>query len=309
MKSRCGFLREKAARGLRNDGFILVVVLLILMALASLGSIYSLYSLNTAAASLVPEDRLRAEAAIRAGVELTVYQLLSTPEPARPTHGVFSARIGDVTMKVAFVSEGARIDLNTAPKEMLSGLFASFGIAKEKADAYADRVVGWRTRADANAATINKEAADYKAAGMPYAPRQAPFDSVLELNLVMGLPSGLSERVMPFVTVYNGKPSIDVVNAEPRVLSALPGVTPAMLADFLSARKKGEDGKSLLARLGAASGAATIELAKGIRASFVVQLKKRRVSAEVVFALKVGAEEPYDILYWRDDFDGPMPQA
>jgi len=33
------------------------------------------------------------------------------------------------------------------------------------------------------------------------------------------------------------------------------------------------------------------------------------VRAEVVFALKVGGDEPYDILYWRDDFDGPMPDA
>jgi general secretion pathway protein K len=291
----------------QDEGFILVVVLLILMALASLASIYSLYSLNTAAASLVPEDRLRAEAVVRAGVELTVLQLLSTPEAARPTHGVFDARIGDAKIRVAFASEGARVDLNAAPKEMLSGLFASFGVAKEKADGYADRIVAWRTRIDAN--TANKEAANYKAAGFIYPPRQAPFDSVLELNLVMGLPSSVTERILPFVTVYSGKPTIDIVNADPRVLSALPGVTSAMLSDVLAARKKGEDGRTLLTRLGPASASATTDLAKGIRASFVVQLKKRRVMTEVVFALKDDPEEPYDILYWRDDFDGPMPEA
>jgi general secretion pathway protein K len=210
-------------------------------------------------------------------------------------------------MRVAFVSEGARIDLNVAPKELLSGLFLSFGAKKDKADEYADRVVGWRTRAEANVA--NKETDAYKAAGLPYAPRQAPFDSVLELNLVMGLPNGLPESVRPFVTIYNGRPSIDIMNAEPRVLSAMPGVTPAIISDVMSARKKGEDGKSLLKQLGPAGAAATVDLAKGIRASFVLQLQKRRVSAEVVFALKTDGADPYDILYWRDDFDGPMPQA
>jgi len=307
-KSRSRWLENHSGGAIKGDqGFILVVVLLILMALATLGSIYSVYALNTAAASLVPEDRLRAEAAIRAGIELTAFQLLSAPEAARPTHGVFEARIGESRIKVAFVSEGARIDLNLAPKEMLSGLFATFDVPKEKADAYADRVVAWRTRIDAN--TTNTEAAAYASAGMAYAPRQAPFDSTLELNLVMGLPGALAARVMPFVTIYNGRPTIDIVNAEPRVLSALPGVAPDMLADLLSARKKGEDGKSLLARLGPASTAATIDLAKGVRVSLIMQLAKRRVRAEVVFALKVGGDEPYDILYWRDDFDGPMPDA
>ena len=299
-------MTSKRARS-ADDGFILVVVLLMLTALATLASIYSVYASNTAAASLVPEDRLRAEAAIRAGLELTVLQLLSTPEAARPTHGAFNARVGDAYIKAAFVSEGARIDLNAAPKELLSGLFASFDIPKEKADVYVAHIVGWRTRADANSA--NSEAAAYKSAGLAYAPRQAPFDSALELRLVMGMPEDLAERILPFVTVYNGRPTIDIVNADPRVLSALPGVTSAMLADILAARKKGEDGKSLLTRLGPASGAATIDLAKGVRARFIVQLKKRRLTAEVVFALKNGGDEPYDILNWRDDFDGPMPDA
>jgi general secretion pathway protein K len=307
MRAPLAIPSESTGAAPRNEGFILVVVLVILMALATLGTIYSLYALNTAAASLAPEDRLRAEALVRAGVELTALQLLSTPEAARPTHGVFDARIGANKMRVAFVSEGARIDLNVAPKEMLSALFATFGVAKEKADAYAERIIGWRTRVDANAA--NKEAAQYKTAAIPYAPRQGPFDSVLELPLVMGLPEGLTESVMPYVTVYNGKPSIDVENAEPRVLSTLPGLTPAMLQDLISARSKGEDGKTLLTRLGPASSGATVDLAKGIRASMVIQLEKRRVTAEVVFALKTGGEEPYDILYWRDDFDGPLPQA
>ena len=34
-----------------------------------------------------------------------------------------------------------------------------------------------------------------------------------------------------------------------------------------------------------------------------------RVRAEVVFRLKDRGDEPYDLLYWRDDFDGPMQPA
>ena len=45
-----------------QDGFVLVAVLWILAALATLASIYSSYTVNTAAASLVADDRVQAEA-------------------------------------------------------------------------------------------------------------------------------------------------------------------------------------------------------------------------------------------------------
>ena len=48
---------------------------------------------------------------------------------------------------VEFRSESARVDLNTAPKELLSGLFASIGVRREMADDLADRIVAWRHRA------------------------------------------------------------------------------------------------------------------------------------------------------------------
>lgn len=289
----------------QDHGFILVVVLLILTATATLASIYSVYATNTAASARVPEDRLRAEAAFRAGVELVVLQLLSTPEASRPTRGTLGAQFAGARVSATYVSEGARIDLNAAPKELLSGLFASFGISKDKADGYADHVVAWRTRMAPNAA--NPEVAAYQAVGLSYRPRQAPFESTRELNLVRDLPHELAEKAMPFVTVFSALASIDVMNAKPEVLSALPGVTQEQLSDILSAREKGENVQSLLRRLGQARALATAAPAKSMRARIFVELGRRRVSADVVFALTTEGEDPYEILYWRDDFDGPLP--
>jgi general secretion pathway protein K len=298
--------------GHADSGFVLVAVLWILAALATLASIYSVYAVNTVNASHVADDRVQAEASIRAGVEMAVFQELAVPEPARPSHGALDLRVGRTRVAVAFRSEAARIDLNAAPADLLAGLFAAVGVDSKRAGTFADRVVGWRTapsQADANAPS--KEAQLYAAQGVPYPPRQAPFDNTLELSLLSGLPEPVVKRVLPFVTVFSGGPAIDVATADPTVLSALPGMTPQILGAVLKARASdSSDGQALLALLGPAKIHASTDRSKAIRAAVEVQFDNgRRIQAEVVFRLKDGGNEPYDLLYWRDDFDGPMQSA
>ena len=289
-----------------QSGFVLVAVLWILAALATLASIYSVYAVNTVNASHVADDRVQAEASIRAGVEMAAFRQLAVPEQVRASDGSFDLRVGRTSVAVGFRSEAARIDLNAAPADLLAGLFVSIGVDSTHARTFADRVIGWRTKADANAAS--KEAQFYAALRVRYPPRQAPFDSALELSLLPGLPEHVVERVLPFVTVFSGRSGIDVASAEPTVLSALPGMTPQVLGALLKTRASDPgDGRALLPLLGPAKSLASIDRSKAVRAAVEVEFDNgRRVHAEVVFRLKDGSDEPYDLLYWRDDFDGPM---
>ena len=363
-----------------EGGFVLVAVLWILAALATLASVYSSYTVNTAAASHVADDRVQAEASIRAGVEMAVFRQLALPEKARPVRGGFDMRVGRTGVAVRFRSEASRIDLNAAPADLLAGLFTAVGVDSSRAQTFAERVVGWRTKAkasaDANAAgagangtgananapsaNANPAGADASLAGaggtedkaakedklyseqhMPYPPRHAPFDNALELSLLPGISLAVVERVLPFVTVFSGRPEVDVSSADPTVLAALPEMTPRILGAVLNARVSDPgDGRALLELLGPAKSHATADRSKAFRASIAVDFDNgRRVHAEVVFRLKdqgdkdqglkgqgakdqgandLGAkdlggkdksEEPYDLLYWRDDFDGPMQSA
>jgi hypothetical protein len=113
-------------------------------------------------------------------------------------------------------------------------------------------------------------------------------------------------------------------------------MTPQILGAVLNARVSGpSDGRALMELLGPAKSHATAETSKAFRASIAVDFDNgRRVHAEVVFRLKgqgdedkgannQGAKdpsakdqgandqstEPYELLYWRDDFDGPMQSA
>ena len=144
--------------------------------------------------------------------------------------------------------------------------------------------------------------------GVRYPPRQAQFDDALELSLLPGLPEPIVERILPLVTVFSGRPGIDVASADPAVLSALPGMTPQSVSAVLKARANDPgDREALLELLGPARRYAAADGSKTVRAAVAVEFDNgSRVHAEVVFRLKDRGDDPYDLLYWRDDFDGPM---
>jgi general secretion pathway protein K len=301
--------RPTPARNERaNSGFILIAVLWLLAALATLVSVGLVYGIETAVASRVPDNRLQAEGALRAGVELTAYRVLTAPKPQRPTHGSFETKVGQSKIFVRFLSESARIDLNAASKEVLTGLFVALGADKSVAGIYADHVVAWRQKRDSN--SNDAEAAAYSQAGLTYAPREGPFDDALELSLILGLPPAIVDKMLPLVTVYSGTPQIDVANADPAVLASLPNMTPDIIKNVLLARANGVVGQPLIEQLGPAGNAATIEPSDALRASILVETgTDRKVHAEIVFRLTDDKPSPFEILHWRDDFDGPIQQG
>jgi len=293
-------------------GFILVAVLWILGGLSVLAAVYALYVVNTATALSVDSDRLQANASVSSALELTSYYLGALKSQERPSSGQFTFQVGRSTVVINFVSEAARVDLNSAPKQLLAGLFRVLGAAADDADYYADRIIGWRTPAvvvsqnlDLNSGT-DAETTIYRNAGAVYNPRGAPFVNVDELWLVLGLPSAIVARTLPFVTVYSGKPNINVMDAAPEVLAALPGMTPDRLVAVLRQREATPtDARPVIQLVGNAGGIATASASDSIRIFARVNLPDgRRVKAEAVVLLLQDAPDPYRVLSWTDDFDG-----
>ena len=291
-----------------EQGFVLVAVLWILAALSALAMIFAVYLSNSAQALAVSDAGLKAEAVVSASVELTVYQLSLAGDKARPMEGAFHYRLDNADIDVSFVSEAARIDLNVAPKELLANLFAGLGASPEDAGQYADRIIGWRTPPKADAA--EDEVSLYRAAGLAYSPRQAPFAHVNELALVLGLPPALVDRALPFVTVFSGSPKINVLVAAPEVIAALPGMTPSGLKEFLKERPAlPKDMPAIATALGPAQANATIEKNDFFRVLTTVKFDNgRRTASEVVIGLG-GEEDPYRVLSWQDEVEAAASRA
>jgi general secretion pathway protein K len=279
-------------------GFVIVAVLWILIALSSLAMIFSLYLSASVRAMAVGDSDLQNEALVSAGVELTAYQLILAANDKRPVQGAFHFRMDDADVGVTFTSEAARIDLNLAPKEVLTALLVGLGADKDAAVEDAERIVGWRTRPVPG--STNDEAARYASLG--YVPRQSLFTHVNELALVAGLSPALIDRALPFVTVFNGSPYIDDTIAAPEVVAAFAKNSSASKDPFGAAMspspaganpsKSGEQtAKSPCYRV-----EATIGFANG-----------RRSASEVVIVLG-DKSAPYRVLSWQGDVEPHAPR-
>jgi general secretion pathway protein K len=120
----------------------------------------------------------------------------------------------------------------------------------------------------------------------------------------------LVERMMPYVTVFSGRAQVNVLDAEPLVLAALPGVTPESLQAMLEARALPQvDRKSLPSLLGATQGLANTESGKAVRIGVVIDFDNgRRSGADAVILLPDDRSDPYRVLSWRYAYDGVTDQ-
>jgi general secretion pathway protein K len=124
-----------------------------------------------------------------------------------------------IAIKIAIQDEFGLIDLNQAGIELFRGLFRSAGMSEDEAQRLADRVIDWRT-----ARPTDDRTDDYQREEVPYAPRHAPFQSVDELKLVLGVTPELFTRIKPALTVYSQQPNADQRVAPREALLALPNM-------------------------------------------------------------------------------------
>ncbi|MGJ5206102.1 general secretion pathway protein GspK [Bradyrhizobium sp. HKCCYLR20261] len=285
-----------------EDGFILIAALWMLAALSVLVVVVS-QQLGASARLLRLEDQtVEADALISAAIELSAYRLMLPKEEERPQQGGFRLALAGNDIVVSFVNEAARVDLNTAPREMLANLFVATGIERDAAGEIAERVAAWRSK-PSDAAKARDEEARYAAAGLKRMPRLAPFPHVGELALVLGMPAALIARVLPLVTVFNGSPGIDPAIAPPEVVAALPGMTPLILKDFLSTR----DADALAKTLGPAAKDAARGKSKAYRLRIVVDPAGGLRYAATAVIIPGEGEEPYRLLARQDE--RPQPRG
>lgn len=228
---------EKAPR---DGGFALVTVLwglLILGAIAAVMLSTERISGRLAATGLA---RAQAEALFDAAVNRAVLGLLDRRADHRwrvdgtPRDAVFKDRAVSVTIQ----DEYGKIDLNMASRELLRSMFVVAGQTADSADALTDAVLDWREQGDLKRLNGAK-AADYLAAGYDYVPRGGPFQTIEELQLVMGMTPRLFHEIEPIVTVYSQRQKVNDQTASRAALLSLPGMDVAKVEAIMATRAAG----------------------------------------------------------------------
>jgi len=133
-------------------------------------------------------------------------------------------RFAGEDLSIVVTNEQSLIDLNQAPRELLRALLAALDLPPEESDALVDAVLDWRDPDDLHQLN-GAEDPDYAAAGRPHGAKDGPFDSVEELQQVLGFDPALFLALAPVLTVAGSASPAHLELAPPLVRAAVEGTT------------------------------------------------------------------------------------
>lgn len=239
-----------------QHGAALLLVLWLITLLAALVGAFALTARIEQQQGRVLYRGVAADQAARAGLEYALTRL-AMDDPAlqwQPDGRPYAWRFHDVAVDVRIVDETGKVDLNAADGTLIAALLQATGAEPDVALQVAGAIVDWRDGDDFVQITGGAEAADYASAGRPYGAKNAPFESVAEVEQVLGMTPALFEAVSPYLTIYSRLPTPDPQFAAAPVLQAM-GVE----ADPILAAREAVGAQLVGALLGSGSGTYSIE--------------------------------------------------
>lgn len=248
--------------------------------------------------------RARAEAAADAGVHRAVLETLKPLTDAErwKTDGrPHDITLGEAAIRVSLQDESAKIDINSASPVLLRGLFLSVGLDDQGATRLVEAIQDWR---DPDLLTLpnGAEESAYVEAGLKQKPPNAPFQTIEELRLVLGMTAGLYRRIEPMITIYSRQPGINFAIASRDVLMVIPGVTAEQVDAFIAVRDAAAAANQPPPPFpqGAAYGAVPAQLALQIRSEATLD----GVSFERLAVIRTASDpkRPFAALSWREQF-------
>lgn len=223
----------------RARGIAFIVVLWALALLAILLGAFALLARTENLQARHLFDSTRALYAAEAGLNRAVYEL-QQPDPTTrwlPDGRTYTMEFGGANVEVAITDESGKIDLNATDQQTLDFFFQSLGVEVDAAAALAAAILDWRDPDDL-VLPNGAEDADYEAAGLPYGAKDAPFDTVSEVQQVLEMDFELFRRAEPGLTVYTGQGRPNPAFAPVEALRALPGMNDELARMIIEQRQQ-----------------------------------------------------------------------
>ncbi|MGR8998830.1 MAG: general secretion pathway protein GspK [Gammaproteobacteria bacterium] len=139
------------------------------------------------------------------------------------------------SVRIQIQSESGKIDLNNADQILLQALMSHAPVDAEQQTKIVNAIQDWRDQDDL-VRLDGAEKKEYQDAGLSYRPRNQAFQSVEELQLVLGMNEQVFKWIEPLVTIYSGQAQVNLQLAPKDVLLVLPGLNPVSVEEFIAAR-------------------------------------------------------------------------
>ena len=224
----------------RQRGVALILVLWLTVMLTVIAGSFAYGMRNEALAARNTVSWAQARSLADGAIHRTVFELLRpkvSPDVWASDGAVHVWQEDGARIAVRAIDESGKIDLNSAPDALLKGLLTTAGgLDEASAAALVDAIGDWKDADDLRRAN-GAEAADYKAAGSPYLPANAPFETVPELQRVLGMTPALYARLADNLTVQSQQSGVNPLYASRTTLLALPGATPEMIDAYIAQRR------------------------------------------------------------------------
>lgn len=219
-----------------------VALLLVLWAIALLAILLGGFVLVARTETLQSRfllDATRARYAAEAGVSRAVYELRRADPLTRwvPDGRPYELTFDGAKVEVEIEDESGKIDLNAADEVLLLQFLLALGVEEPRARSLVDAIMDWRDPDDLVRAN-GAEDREYEAAGLAYKPTNFGFQTLGEVQQVLGMDYALFEKMEPHATVFSRNARPNPAYAAPLVLQAMSGLAPEAAQQLVDQRRQ-----------------------------------------------------------------------
>ena len=227
---------------IRQKGLALVLVLWVLSLMTIMAGSFALSMRRETAIVAGIRDSAQALAVAESAIAMAQMMLLNPEQSQRwRTDGSIyqidytSPRQSVASVRIQMQSETGKIDLNRADQILLQALMSHAPVTAEQQTKIVNAILDWRDPDDL-VHIDGAEKKEYQDAGLSYQPRNQAFQSIEELQLVLGVDELVFKWIEPLITIYSGQAQVNLQLAAKEVLQVMPGLDAALVDEFIAKR-------------------------------------------------------------------------
>lgn len=209
--------KRKSQRGLA-----LVIVIWILTLLSLMAGSFALSMRRESGVAGALKNNAQAQALAETGLSIALY-MVQNPDPEQrwlADGSIYRIPRPDSEIRVRVLAESGKVDINAAEEPWLRKLINTVTDDERLQPKLVDALLDWRD-VDDDRHPQGAEKKQYVQAGLSYKPSNQPFQSLEELQLVLGFNTDIYERLAPWITIYSGQTELDMRLASPQLLQLL----------------------------------------------------------------------------------------
>ena len=220
-----------------QKGLALILVLWVLSLLTIMAGSFALGMRRETSIITGIRNNAQAQAVAESGIALAEIKLLDPDQNKRwrADGSIYEIISADATIRVRLFSEAGKIDINQADQAQIERLMSFAPLDEKQQSRLAGAIIDWRDQDDL--IQLNgAEKKEYESAGLNYQPSNKPFQTIEELQLVLGMNETVFKWLEEMVTIYSGQQQADLQQAAREVLQVTPGLDADQLNAYLETR-------------------------------------------------------------------------